>query len=466
VLVSAAPLLALAAPLLGGWAAAGAPGGPAGGAPAPAGRDTSGLIAFVNDEGQVAVVDPATLEVTAYGAGPRQAIFPAWSSDGTKVAAVVAALGGSWVEVVDVSRGGDPVVVLSAPDRNPIYLNWSPDDRYLAVLSSTPGEDLALDIVDVARALAGDREAARTALEQGQPFYWVWSPTGRSVLVHRDVLRESALVGMSPIDSFAVASPLPAPGAFQSPAISDSGRYVAYARHDLGGDRVVVLANPERGPAGAPVAELAHEGLVAFAWRPGHDHLSVQGATTPGYFAGPVVLIEVPDGEARVLSSDVVVGSFWSPDGRWLATLSLEEDGGGGRVADAPAGSVPGAPPGLASAAPSGGLATAYASEAAAAPGGLAHVQARVPLLTVKFVDAEAGDVVDAGEFLLSRAFLTQYLPFFDQYSRSHSLWSPDSSALVLPVVGPEGRVELVAVRVDGGSSEVVAGDMPAWNLR
>ncbi len=393
-------------------------------------------------------MDPDTLEVTAYGAGPRQAIFPAWSSAGTRVAAVVAAPGGSWVEVVDVGRGGDPVVVLSAPDRGPIYLNWSPDDRHLAVLSSTQGEDLALDIVDVARAMGGDR-GARTTLEYGQPFYWVWSPTGRTVLVHRDVLRDTALVGVSPITAFAVASPLPSPGAFQSPDISDSGRYVAYATHAGGGDSVVVLGNPERGAVGAPVAELAHEGLVAFAWRPGHDDLSVQGATDPGYFIGPVVLVEVASGEARVVSSDIVVGSFWSPDGRWLATLSLDQDGGGGgRVAAAPYGLSPGA------------------TAASGAPGGLALVQARVPLLRLRFVDADAGDVVDAGEYPLSRAFLAQYLPFFDQYSRSHSLWSPDSTALVLPVVGVEGRPTLVAVGVDGSARELVPGDMPAWNVR
>lgn len=171
---------------------------------------------------------------------------------------------------------------------------------------------------------------------------------------------------------------------------------------------------------------------MAFAWRPGREQLSVQGATLPGYFVGPVVLLDAESGEARVVSEDLVVASFWSPDGRWLATLSLEAGGEDGPVVE----------------------------------GGPARVQGRLPLLSLRFVDVDGLTAVDAGTFPLTPAFLSQYLPFFDQYSRSHRLWSPDSTALVLPVVGPTGAPTLVVVGVDGTSATLAPGDMPAWNVR
>ena len=93
-------------------------------------------------------------------------------------------------------------MVLASPARAPIYLNWSPDDRFLAVLSSTQESSLALDVIDVSRP--GGARLERTTLSLGLPFYWVWSATGRSLRVHRDVMRRAAVVGLSPITEFEV----------------------------------------------------------------------------------------------------------------------------------------------------------------------------------------------------------------------------------------------------------------------
>jgi TolB protein len=65
-----------------------------------------------------------------------------------------------------------------------------------------------------------------------------------------------------------------------------------------------------------------------------------------------------------------------------------------------------------------------------------------------------------------SPLFLAQYLPFFDQYARSHRLWSPRSDALVLPALDDAGVPTLVVFGVDGSATPLVAGDLPAWNVR
>jgi len=400
---------------------------------APSPRDPAFAIAFIGPTGHVAVVDPRAEDpqagATSYGGHRQVAIFPAWSSDGNRVAAVTATAQCSRVDVIDVAGGSGSTVMLAAGDRAPIYLNWSPDDRFLAVLSSTPDSTLALDLIDA----TGTGGRTRTTLAFGQPFYWVWSATGRSLVVHRDVLRRTAVVGITAITGFDVREPLPWPGAFQAPDISTSGRYLAYASTFGSDNHVIVTTNPERGAGAEPVVKLTQRGFVAFSWRPGYEQLSVQGATSAGSFTGDLELLDVLTGVSTVLSAKEVVASFWSPDGRWVATLSRRTGSEEVVLGPAPA---------------------------------LQPVQRRLQRFDLDFIEADTRHVVEHGPVTLSQAFTAQYLPFFDQYSRSHSLWAPDSNAMVLPAIGPSGAPLLVIFDTDGSRTDLVAGDMPAWNVR
>jgi TolB protein len=64
-----------------------------------------------------------------------------------------------------------------------------------------------------------------------------------------------------------------------------------------------------------------------------------------------------------------------------------------------------------------------------------------------------------------SRLWLSQFLPFFDQYALSHSIWSPDSSALVLPMVNDEGRPGVYVVSAsDGRRSFLTDGVIGFWS--
>ena len=81
-------------------------------------------------------------------------------------------------------------------------------------------------------------------------------------------------------------------------------------------------------------------------------------------------------------------------------------------------------------------------------------------------IDVDGGAVRPLGVFTPSPLFVAQYLPFFDQYARSHRLWSPASDALVLPALDDDGVPTLVRFGVDGEARPLVPGDLPAWNVR
>lgn len=394
--------------------------------------DPSNRIAYVDLDGRLALLDPATGDTVALTPTGAFAAFPVWSSDGNRVAVIVADQAGGRVDVVDVAAGGALRTLHREAGRTPIYLSWAPDDRRLAVLVARPDGGLALDLVDVA---SGEVRP----FAEGAPFYWSWSRTGRALLVHVDVGSSAARAGFTGVDAFDLRSPLPDPAGFASPALSASDRRVAYARGEPRGRSVVVRPNPERPDVAGDAVVLPLRGTAAFAWRPGAEQVAVQRSTGPSpHPYGPVDLVDAASGAVRRLSDDTVLASFWSPDGRWLALLTLV-GGGGDRTVRAAA-------PGLHRVAE--------------------RVQGGGTALAVQVVDVDAGAARPLGVFTPTPTFLAQVLPFFDQYARSHRLWSPASDALVLPALDDDGVPTLVRFGVDGDVRPLVPGDLPAWNVR
>lgn len=55
-------------------------------------------------------------------------------------------------------------------------------------------------------------------------------------------------------------------------------------------------------------------------------------------------------------------------------------------------------------------------------------------MLTLSVIDVESGTGLRLLDFQPTVAYLSQFLPYFDQYALSHRIWAPDSSAIVLPV--------------------------------
>ena len=80
------------------------------------------------------------------------------------------------------------------------------------------------------------------------------------------------------------------------------------------------------------------------------------------------------------------------------------------------------------------------------------------------FVDVRDGKIRSDREVQLTNAFVRQFLPHVDQYALSHRLWSPDSSAILLGLIGETGRSQLVAVRADGATPRTFDASSGFWS--
>lgn len=406
--------------------------------------DAAGHIAYVTPDGRPALVDPDSGASYLLDERAQRAQFPAWSPDGGAVTFISTGPDGPGVDLYRPALGQRAQVYGSA-EEPPIYHGWSPDSGRLAVLVNRVG-GLGLYLVDAAAASVdasnargdvggsglSDAPTAARLLASGAPFFWDWSPDGDALLVHRNVMSAEAEVGITGLDGYALGPTFAAPGAFQSPTVSPSGDWVAYATRDGGDTRRVVLERLASDGAAERRRELPHTGFTAFAWHPEEDVLAVQRAIAGGPHAyGPIVTIDAERGDLEPLVDDLALAFWWSPDGAHIAYLAP----------------VPAARP---------------EREQQV----MARVQSANGRVALRVVEVASGDLRELARFTPSPLFLTQYLPFFDQYARSHRLWSPGSDALVLPVVDPTGGRVLRVYGLDGSARTLAPGDMPAWNVR
>ena len=413
------------------WSTASAQAAPAGTPLEVLGRnDATGLIAFVTPAGAPALVDPVGGARATLDDGPGRAQFPAWSPGGERVSFIAFGPGGgaAGLDVHDPATGTS-TRVFERPQESPIYHGWSPDGERISLLTSRVG-GLGLHFVDptAEAAQAGDVEPFAV----GAPFYWDWAPDGASLLVHRNVLGPEAEAGRSGLDVYDLTPARAAPGAFQSPAVAPSGAWIAYASRDGADTRRVVLERLAGSSDGdSDLRELPHAGLAALAWHPNLDVLAIQRPLIDApHSYGPIVTIDARTGDLETLTDDLSLAFWWSPDGGTVAYLAPAPGAG-----DGPERQV--------------GL----------------QVQAGAARVALRVVDVATGLRRELGRFTPSPVFLNQYLPFFDQYARSHRLWSPSSDALVLPV--SDGGVSVLTVfGLDGGVRTLGSGDMPAWNVR
>ena len=135
---------------------------------------------------------------------------------------------------------------------------------------------------------------------------------------------------------------------------------------------------------------------MALSWNPTGDQLAfTNGSADTHPFWGPLRVLDVAAGQTRLLARQTVLAFFWSPDGRSIAYITLNgtiEDEGINALAK-----------------------TRHLAKWAR------PTQQTQGFLTLSVVDVASGQGLRLLNFEPTIVFLTQFLPFFDQYALSHS---------------------------------------------
>jgi TolB protein len=425
--------------------------------PSPGTARFDPLVALVDSNGALATVDSTGMAAILASEPGTTFGFPAWSPDGSRVAAVKYAAKDTSIAVFTVRPGGvapspapAPVVVYRSAAVPPFYLYWTPDGQRVSFLATeTDGISLRVAPADGSASLDG---SPATVIRRGAPLYFDWIGVDR-LLLHVGS-GPDAFLGEVGLDGASIAPAIDRSGDFR-PAVADaSGRFVAFVRGQPPSAELIVAARDGSAEHSTPVF-----GPAAIVFDPTGVTVASIAADEPSQagFAfpfGPLRLIDASSGAIRTLLDGNVVGFYWAPDGRTIAAMRLQA-GNGSTVAD---GAVVAA----------GALVAAATSTPSQTPR-----QTPTPTSTptpdaelhLIFVNVADGAVRSDAVIRLTNLFVSQFLPYFDQYALSHHVWAPDSNSILLPVIDRTGRDRLVALPVDGSStSRTFDGEFGFWS--
>ncbi len=394
-------------------------------------------IAVVDAAGALSTMDVQGGNIVAHPLEGVSFVFPAWSPDGTRIAAIGGTTNDGGVYVIqargenanDPTAATAPTAIYRSPDRPPFYLYWTPDSRQVTFLT-TESEGIAL------RVAPADASSPGAIIREGAPLYWDWADSARA-FVNIGGGGPGAFLGEVGLDGAAGTPTATAPGAFRSPAVTHDGSHRAYVVSTGAGSASIVVESRD----GANRHEIPVAGIAAVSFSPMGGSLAFIAVDASGppvaLPIGPLRVVDVTSGSVRTLLGGTNVAFFWSPDGKTIATLR-----------------IPGPDDEVASV---GDAIPRVAFPPAATSSGYA--------LHLVFVDVASGSVRSSREVRVSEKFALELLPYFDQYALSHRFWAPDSASFMLPLVRPDGVVGIVLLPPDGSDERRVAdGEMGSFS--
>jgi len=268
----------------------------------------------------------------------------------------------------------------------------------------------------------------------GQPFYWDWSPDSQSILIHTGGaarINPEARIALLGLESEVTETELDLqPITFQAPAWSPDGeRFLLAADSGSDGEGLLLTdANGEVLDVLSPVDD-----SIAFSWSPDGEWVAyiTEDIRGPGDLSRRLVYLDPNQAEeSQSVEQDLVIAFFWSPDSSKIAyfvpQLNISSDQ----------------------------QVSLRAQETQFA-------------LELYVLDVTTGNSQRLIEYTPTEDFLS-ILPFFDQYQRSATIWSPDSSNLVISAFDQDGEQGIYAIDAAGNSEarRLASGSLAFWSWK
>ncbi len=402
----------------------------------------SGLIAFIALDGNVATTDQTggRLAQLTGDAGSRDGVrrwyaSPTWSARGRNLAFVRfdqlqdGSVSGAVLTTDSAAR--NPQVVWESGELAPVYLYWSPDGRWVSVLSQRTAGGGAEGGMELGLVDASGRLSYKP-LDTGLPLYWAWDPDNRFMLAHvgGGAASGGRLTLLDIREGTQKRNFNVRPTRFQSPAVSPDGQRMLYVDSESGSAQLVL--RDIEGP-GLDVLKTV-SGSAFFSFSRDGRRVAVMESSSPQLSADGTLRVLEPRRLERSVELDdpSVIAFFWAPDSRRIAYL------------------IPVRPTGQ----------ELVVEPVFAADPDQLYMHLRV-------MDARSGDSWAVATFPITNGSLNG-LQFFDQYTRSGSIWSPDGNWLVFSAVARGGFPGIFLGSASGNLRPrfVTRGDLGAWSIR
>jgi hypothetical protein len=370
-------------------------------------RDDSGIKAVslmreVQDEGPMRPEQRPPTPTTKYG-------WPTFSPDGSKLAFSwmgQGAGGNSFgISVYDFAKH-DTIPIFASRNERIDYVFWTPDGKSVSFLLGEP-QGLSLIVAELK-----EKAPVRMVLT-GMPIYYAWNRTADRLVVHTNSGQEVraehvALMSITPTSQEVLRTMSRGRLPFKTPCWSPDEKHLAYIANNNAEAYLVVAdadgSNP-KSIVSMPIGE------SSFIWAPDSRHLAysseVIGADSVLH---GIRILDLATGESQRLTSDDVAAYFYSPDGRYLAYISVPSER---------------------------------------------------PFYVWKVADLKTGKSRKLDKFLATQEESVSY-HYFDQLALSHTIWSPDSTSFVYAGVrllvepdqvgGPTPEPQLWIEPIDGSA--------------